>query len=244
MIFEPLFQLAEQIDGWIAGPLGAGPLAASLLVAAALGLRHAADPDHLVTVTSLVAAGRGDARAAARLGAWWGAGHAATLIALGVPLILAKSRLPGWLEQGAERAVGVVLLILAVRLIGKWLRGDYHAGRHRHSPARPHRHLRRGQSIDHPHDPRSPAQATAIGALHGLAGSGAVTLLLIGSLPGQIGATLALAAFASTSALSMALCSTAFAWALTRPSLAPVYRSTVIPSLGLLGLTLGAWYVQ
>ena len=45
-----------------------------------LGLRHASDPDHLVAVTSLVAADGGDVRRASRLGAWWGAGHAATLL--------------------------------------------------------------------------------------------------------------------------------------------------------------------
>lgn len=36
-----------------------------------LGLRHASDPDHLVAVTSLVAADDGDTRRAARIGAWW-----------------------------------------------------------------------------------------------------------------------------------------------------------------------------
>ena len=65
-----------------------------------LGLRHASDPDHLVAVTSLVAADDGDARAAARLGAWWGLGHAAILLAIGLPLIALKSELPGWLESG------------------------------------------------------------------------------------------------------------------------------------------------
>jgi hypothetical protein len=39
-----------------------------------------------------------------------------------------KSELPGWLESGAERAVGVVILLLAVRVLAKWIRGDYRAG--------------------------------------------------------------------------------------------------------------------
>lgn len=71
-----------------------------------MGLRHASDPDHLVAVTSLVAAeGRGT-RDATRLGAWWGLGHGLTLLALGVPLIVFKSAMPAWLESGAEKAVG------------------------------------------------------------------------------------------------------------------------------------------
>ena len=67
----------------------------ALAVAFLLGLRHASDPDHLVAVTSLVAAEDGDTRKAARLGAWWGVGHAGALVALGIPLIAFKAEMPG-----------------------------------------------------------------------------------------------------------------------------------------------------
>ena len=40
--------------------------------------------------------------------------------------------MPGWLEQGAETAVGVVILLLALRIVVKWLRGDFRAGKHPH----------------------------------------------------------------------------------------------------------------
>ena len=54
-----------------------------ILVAVLLGLRHATDPDHIAAVSTLVASGRENARrAAARLGVWWGLGHAITLVAL------------------------------------------------------------------------------------------------------------------------------------------------------------------
>ena len=71
--------------------------------------------------------------------------------AIGLPLIALKSELPGWLESGAEKAVGVVILLLAGRVIWKWVRGDYRLGRHRHgveSDVDPgaHRHLHQGQS--------------------------------------------------------------------------------------------------
>ncbi|HEX8067182.1 MAG TPA: hypothetical protein VF520_11715 [Thermoleophilaceae bacterium] len=110
------------------------------------------------------------ARAAARLGAWWGLGHAATLLLAGLPAIVLKSTLPGWLESGAETAVGVVILVLAARVIYKWLHGDYRSGRHAH-PATSHRHLRRGTRAEHGHRRlRTPGQAMGIGVLHGLAG--------------------------------------------------------------------------
>src|SRR5204862_7647035 len=136
-----------------------------LLIALVLGLRHATDPDHLVAVTSLVAADGGDVRGAARLGAWWGVGHAAALLAIGIPLILLKSSLPGWLESGAETLVGVVILVLALRIVVKWARGDFRAGRHDHAGGVPpaHRHLRDGDG-PHPHRRvRTPRQAPGLG---------------------------------------------------------------------------------
>ena len=68
------------LDDWIAGLSQGGSFAVVVLVAALLGLRHATDPDHIAAVSTLVASGRERATgAAARLGAWWGAGHALTL---------------------------------------------------------------------------------------------------------------------------------------------------------------------
>ena len=67
-------------------------------------------------------------------------------------------------------------------------------------------------------------------------------LLLIAALPTQLEAAAALAVFAPMSILSMALCTSLFAWVLTRPIVEPVYRTVVIPALGLFALTFGAWY--
>ena len=211
-------------------------------IAFVLGLRHASDPDHLVATTSLVAADDGGARGAVRLGAWWGLGHAAALLAIGVPLILFKQELPAWLESGAEKAIGVVILLLATRVIYKWVRGDFRAGRHAHADEA-HRHLRQGPGGDHRHRlVRSPQQAFAIGTLHGLAGTGAVVLLLLAAMPSQVEAAAALAVFAPMSILSMALFTGAFAWVLTRRLIEPVYRTVLIPALGSFGVVFGLWY--
>ncbi len=245
MSFDVLFKLVEHVDAELTGLFDGAPLLVALAIAFALGLRHASDPDHLVAVTSLVAAEDGDTRRAARLGAWWGAGHAGALLALGLPLILLKRELPAWLEHGAEKAVGVVILALAVRVIVKWLRGDYRSGSHAHEDGhRRRRHLRREPGGEHRHVAvRTPAQAVSIGLLHGLAGTGAVVVLLLAALPSQLEAGLALAVFAPMSMISMALCTSAFAWVLTRPAIEPVYRTILIPSLGLFGVMFGLWYV-
>jgi hypothetical protein len=246
MGFEFLFEPLEGADAWLESLFSGSPILIALLIALLLGLRHASDPDHLVAVTSLVAAEGGDVRGAARLGVWWGFGHAAALLTLGVPLIVFKSELPVWLERGAETAVGVVILLLAARIVFKWARGDFLAGRHLHPEGGPlaHRHLRRGAGAQHPHRRvRSPRQALGIGLLHGLAGTGAVVLLLIAAVPGTLEAAAALAVFAPMSIVSMVLCTSAFAWVLTRPVIDPLYRTVLIPAFGVFGLMFGSWHV-
>jgi ABC-type nickel/cobalt efflux system permease component RcnA len=277
MNFDFLFTPVEQLDDLITGLFDGAPLVVALAIAFLLGLRHASDPDHLVAVTSLVAAEDGDTRQAARLGAWWGVGHATALLALGVPLIVFKAELPSWLESGAEKAIGAVILLLAARVIYKWARGDYRADAHAHeaAPARDdqgaregregegaregegtreagyardrgharRRHLRRAAGGSHQHmKVRSRGQATAIGLLHGLAGTGAVVVLLIAALPTKLEAGLALAVFAPMSVASMAACTAAFAWVLTRPVIEPLYRGVLIPGFGAFGVMFGLWY--
>ena len=150
--FEFLFRPVEELDAWLTGLFAGAPLLVALGIAFVLGLRHASDPDHLVAVTSLVAADDGGTRERTRLGAWWGAGSCRRPWSLlGVPLIAFKSALPTWLESGAEKAVGVVIILLALRVTWKWARGRLpsratRAPRRRDLPSDArHRHLRRGE---------------------------------------------------------------------------------------------------
>lgn len=209
---------AEHADAWLTGLLDGAPLGVALGIAFLLGLRHATDPDHLMAVTSLTTSDRAGGRAAARMGAWWGAGHAGMLLLVGTPLILLESRLPGWLESSAEKAVGVVIVVLALRVLLQW--------------ARPHR----ARPV------RSCAQAAGIGMLHGLAGTGAVVLVLFTALPAPGQALAALAVFAPMSAVSMAACSGGAAWVLTRPRVEPVFHAVLTPALGTFGVLFGLWY--
>lgn len=254
MSFEFLFAPLEGLDEQLTELLAGAPLLVALGIAFVLGLRHASDPDHLVAVTSLLASEDGDVRAAARIGAWWGVGHSLTLVVIGIPLIAFKSALPAWLERGAEVGVGMIILVLAARVVWKWMRGDYRAGPHRHGtdtadPARgpgSHHHLRQDADGGHHHPQteatRTPTQAFWIGVVHGLAGTGAIVVLLIAALPGRLEATAALAVFAPMSIVSMSALTAAFAWILTRPIIEPIYRAVLIPLLGGFGLLFGLWY--
>jgi high-affinity nickel permease len=90
------------LDDFLASLSDGTSLAVVAAVAILLGLRHATDPDHLAAVSTLLVSAEHRGRAAARLGAAWGAGHAATLFAFGAPVVLfrAYSRKP---SSGARR---------------------------------------------------------------------------------------------------------------------------------------------
>lgn len=219
-----------------------------LAVSVLLGLRHATDPDHLTAVSTLIASRTDDGtRRASMLGLAWGLGHAATLCAFGLPAVLLKDRLPDPLQHAAELLVGVVIAVLALRLLIRWRAGRFHAHLHRHGEVA-HRHLHPHEhgSHDHLHQPqrrlgRSPRQAFAIGLLHGMGGSAGVAVLLIAAVPNEAQAAAALVVFALCAAVSMTALSTGFGYALSR---GVALRGTLrlAPGMGLAALAFGVWY--
>jgi cytochrome c biogenesis protein CcdA len=222
------------------------------LVAALLGLRHATDPDHLTAVSTLVLSDdRNGARQAGRLGLAWGLGHATTLFAFGLPVVLFRRYLPEPVQRTAEALIGVVIVWLAVRLLLRWRRGYFHAHPHTHGGVRhTHPHVHEGQAGDHSlaHSHRhaeglgrSPLAAYGIGLVHGTGGSAMVGVLLVGAAASWTHGVLALLLFAAGTAVSMGLVSAAFGYALAR---GPVARrlERVVPVLGAASLVFGVWY--
>jgi ABC-type nickel/cobalt efflux system permease component RcnA len=234
------------LDDWIVQFSDGATLLIVIGVAVLLGLRHASDPDHLAAVTSLIASGRERTkRAAARLGFAWGLGHATTLFAFGLPIVLFKTYLPEGVQQGAETTIGFVIIALAVWLLLRWRRGLFHVHVHDHG-AGPHLHTHsHAETGAHAHThrirARSPLQAFGIGLVHGLGGSAGVGILLLATIHDHVVAVLALALFAFFTAVSMALLSTGFGLTL---SSAPVRRSfnRIAPALGTASLLFGLWY--
>jgi ABC-type nickel/cobalt efflux system permease component RcnA len=236
------------LDEWLAELAEGSGLLAVLAVALLLGLRHASDPDHLAAVTTLIASEpENGERRAARLGLAWGLGHAVTLALFGLPIILFQSYLPGWAQHAAEALVGLMIIFLAARLLVRWRQGRFHAHEHRHGDVE-HRHLHphHAHGHDHEHDPeaalgRTPAQAFGIGLVHGAGGSAGVGVLLLATIPSEGEAVAALFVLALGTAISMALLSSGFGWAITRgPALS---RSLAFaPVMGTLTLLFGCWY--
>ena len=232
------------LDDWIASFSNGATLAVVAVVAVVLGLRHAADPDHLAAVTTLIAGARERATgAAAWLGLSWGLGHALSLFAFGLPIVVFKAYLPEPVQRGAETSVGVLIAGLAVWLLVQWRRGLFHVHVHSHERGlHAHGHVHGGRP--HPHrNPaaRTPLQALGIGVVHGMGGSAGVGVLLLASIHDRGLAVGALALFAVCTAVSMAALSTGFGFTLSR---APVARTLqgLAPALAVASLSFGIWY--
>lgn len=217
-----MFGLDESIAALSDGDL----LLVVIGVAVLLGLRHATDPDHLTTVSTMFAGNPGrSSRGAARLGTAWGLGHATTLVAFGLPIVLAGAYLPQWVTRAAEMLVGVIISVLALRVLMRWRSGRLQGG-----------------SVDRPGSARLGAGAFAVGLLHGVGGSAGVGILLLAGIPDQGFAIVALLVFALASAAAMATASGAFGWALSHEPAGPGVISAT-PLLGVFSLAFGLWYL-
>ncbi len=175
----------------------------ALLVGIVLGMRHALEPDHLTAVSTLTADEPG-MRRGALLGALWGLGHTASLFAVAVVLALLQARLPARVADLFELAVGVMLVALGVRAIVRARQqmrlGAAHAHRHRraahrHAGARAHVHLGRSAFA---------TRTLVVGMVHGLAGSGALTAMVLPDLPSTAWRLAYVALFGAGSLIGMA----------------------------------------
>jgi hypothetical protein len=183
-----------------------------------LGIRHALEPDHLAAVTTLVTDHRRvDRRAnAAFLGMCWGIGHTFALIAAGAVLVVLRAEMPPSVANLFE--LGVALMLVALGL-----RAAYNASRQGPTgPVHVHHHGR----VVHIH-PGTPAhihigawtlarRPLLVGAVHGLAGSGALTALVLATLPSTAARLAYMGLFGIGSTLGMAAMSGLLGWPLAR----------------------------
>lgn len=138
-----------------------------------VGFRHAFEPDHLAAVTTLAARDRGLGHAA-RLGVAWGVGHTASVALVAIVLIVLGVRVPDAFFRTAEFGVAALLVLLGLTTLMA------EARRHRRALGAPHAHAHTARAA-HSHDPsiRSLGRSLWFGVAHGLAGSGAVVVLLV-----------------------------------------------------------------
>ena len=148
-----------------------------------LGMRHATDADHVVAVSTIVSRDR-TLRGAVRIGSLWGLGHTLTILLVGGAIILFGLVIPPRLGLALELTVGLMLILLGARTL---------AGHPHHHPA------------------ASTARPVLVGVVHGLAGSAAVALLVLGTLREPAWALGYLAVFGAGTIAGMVLITTALA---------------------------------
>lgn len=162
------------------------PIWTTLVLGFVLGLRHALDPDHLAAVATLVAHER-SLRRSSLVGVFWGLGHTAALLAFGVALAAFRLTLTPHFSQFLEFLVGCMLAVLGIDVLRKLAKGPrVHAHSHSHDGVtHTHLHLHLGQP-DHAHrhhQLRLAGRPFLIGVLHGLAGTAALMVLVVGAIP-------------------------------------------------------------
>jgi high-affinity nickel-transport protein len=162
-----------------------------------IGFRHAFEPDHLAAVTTL-ATRQGTARDAARLGAAWGVGHTVAVGGVAGVLVLLGWRLPEPLHAAAELLVAALLIVLGGAVL---LRHRY---RHAHSLGEAHS-VAHALGLPHHHAPplRDARRSLGFGIAHGIAGSGALAVLLVAAAPTRVAQFTYFAAFGTGTIVGM-----------------------------------------
>ncbi len=171
---------------------GAFPVWATLGLGFVLGLRHALDPDHLAAVSTLVSEERSLWRSSL-VGASWGLGHTISLVIFGSAIAVFRVTVtPRW-SNWLEFAVGCVLVLLGLNVLRKLReRPPLHAHTHAHDGvvhSHLHFHLGHPSADGHAHNHltlRLGGRPFAVGIVHGLAGTAAVTLMVVAVIPSLV----------------------------------------------------------
>jgi ABC-type nickel/cobalt efflux system permease component RcnA len=148
-----------------------------------LGARHALDADHLAAVSTMIAR-RPEPRRSGLIGLWWGSGHTVVLLAVGIIVIALKVTIPDPVAQAFEFGIGAILIWLGTSLALMIWRERWHLHVHRHGEGA-HAHLHSHQAApdhEHEHWTQRSIRPFLVGMAHGLAGSAALTLMVLSTV--------------------------------------------------------------
>lgn len=152
-----------------------------------LGMRHATDSDHVIAVTTIVSQQR-KVGSAALTGISWGIGHSITLLIVGATIVLFGVVIPERLGLTLEFCVALMLVLLGLINLGSSHRKQKEVHDHSH---------RQGSYLKF--------RPVVVGAVHGLAGSAALALLVLPMIREPICAIVYLLIFAAGTIAGMML---------------------------------------
>ncbi len=222
MIAESFNQLVEAVFAPLEGNISTVTPAGLLLIGLLTGLRHSMEADHIAAVSTIIATNKHQKtlRRAPLIGALWGLGHTASLFAAGLVVLLLAVSIPQKVSSTLEFGVGVMLVFLGTTTltgfnIGKFVRGMF--SRHTHD----HVHIHEDTGIVHSHehnhhDHRHGHKSLIVGMVHGMAGSGALMLIVLSTINSVPLGLAYIAIFGAGSIASMAAMSTLIGLPLAR----------------------------
>jgi high-affinity nickel-transport protein len=195
----------------------------AVLLGFVLGLRHAFDPDHVIAVSAIVARHR-SAWTASWIGACWGLGHGATILAIGFAVIALEVAIPDAFGRAMELGIGVLLVLLGVaNLLAS-----------RPQPSLPAEGAPLSASL---------ARSGALGLAHGLAGSAPVALLALAAMPTPPAALAYLVVFGLGTIAGMVAFSLALGVPFARAGSSAPFARWVTAGTGVVSLAFGAWVI-
>jgi high-affinity nickel permease len=153
---------------------------ATLSLGFVLGLKHATEADHLAAVSTIVSEKRSIWQSAS-VGMLWGVGHTTSLLVAGVLVIALGVAIPERIATLLELLVALMIMFLGARLLRAHVHSHTHDGRphiHLHFHDKQHAHVSRTTHSES-HATLSSYRPVLIGIVHGLAGSAALTLLVL-----------------------------------------------------------------
>lgn len=217
------------------------------------GLKHATEIDHVIAVSTIVSQHR-ELKRAAMVGGLWGIGHTASLMLVGAFVLILRVNIPERVGRWMEFAVALMITGLGcsalVRLRRRG-REEMHIHRHRHDGVS-HIHLHFHENAQ-AHSQVGPLHSHAVsrvglkplvvGAMHGVAGSATLTLLVLTQIKSALLGLLYLMVFGLGSIFGMLLMSSlvGLPFALKPRRLSGISHR-LQAAAGALSIAFGLWY--
>lgn len=169
--------------------IGSLSILAVLGIGLVFGLKHATEVDHVVAISTIVSRHKNVFHSAI-VGALWGLGHTASLLIVAALVLSLRIAVPekvsGWLEFG----VAIMIICLGISALRRALQKNEHVHVHQHSHdglSHTHIHFHENETEHVPARQSRHSHALSrlglkpvlIGMMHGLAGSGALMLLVL-----------------------------------------------------------------
>ena len=166
-----------------------------IVITAYAGLEHAFEADHLLAVNSLVS-NRNNLKSSVKDGIFWGIGHTLTIFVVAVVMIVFKVLISERVFNYLEASVGLMLVLLGIYRLAKLFKKNTHSHTythshpfsqsdpisHLHSHTYSHSHMVTTSNHSHTNKLNNFNAAFGVGLVHGLAGSGALVVLVLSQM--------------------------------------------------------------